>query len=926
MRRTTLVSAEDGGDPGVHEACVGGSLKVFFSYAPCSGTTAAMLDEAQSLTGSGRDVFVAEDDHGQGGRARPFDLDQVLTRRPDLVVLENLALTNPPGSRNRTRYKDAEELLRAGIDVYATLRVSDLQNEQDRVRALGVEVPPDPVPDYMLYGAAQLEFVDIDPSELTARAKAAGREIPDQVLNELRVMALRCVSAYAASAGAPRAELTDVQGASPAPFAQKRVVAVVEEGVAPGTVLLEASRLANAARADLEVVCVRRPHRPSSAAAAREEAAFEQLDAQVGAMGLTLRPFFGDDPAEVVRDYLRSTGASDLVVARRRTTMARRLLAPLQPPFEERAVEGLAGVGVHLVAQEEAGRPLGTVARRTRSSMGMRPRDAAVAVGSCLLAFALIKVLQSAGFGDTSSYLVFLGAFIGVAAFTRAFAPSLTAVALGCIMQDYFFIRSYYQLSIDHRASLVLFLVFAVVSVFSVVAVVGVGRAADLADARERRTQALFDLNRSLLYAHSAAEVVDIALGAVVNLFGRSAALYRRDPFAETPSARHERRAATRVVEGDLDGEAFGHLVERSIAHWVFSNGEPAGSGTDTHGESYIVYLPLSSEEGIEGVLAVSDRRALSPGDRSFLGLVSDQVAYALERQSLASKHRGDLHVMHTTDVRGSFARDVVASMAVVSDTVHVLSDALIGVAEEDRAYREVLLRSVAEESSRGKLMAERMRALLDQPVDPVCDVRAEVAAAVAEVRAGLSGKAVELEPGESAPPIVADAALVRAAVRMVLEASTSYIAKCGTVEVSVASYSDRVSVVIADDRPPSMGSSRTAAFELSGTATGTPGGPSYDETRARALREALLDRAAITGDQQGVLAALCRAMRLPEEVARSEGDREGQLNRQRIMRFDRLEYGLYMAALIVSAHGGTIKQRYRLGGGSVVTITLLRT
>ena len=143
MKRTTVVSAagrENAVEDGAPER---GDLKIFFGYAPCAGASDAMLDEAQGLMASGL---------------------------------------------------DAEELLRAGVDVYATLRVSDLQNEQDRVRALGVDLPPEPVPDYLLYGARQLEFVDIDPEELVARARTAGRDVPEGALNELRVLALRCVS------------------------------------------------------------------------------------------------------------------------------------------------------------------------------------------------------------------------------------------------------------------------------------------------------------------------------------------------------------------------------------------------------------------------------------------------------------------------------------------------------------------------------------------------------------------------------------------------------------------------------------------------------------------------------------------------------------------------------------------------------------
>ena len=119
---------------------------------------------------------------------------------------------------------------------------------------------------------------------------------------------------------------------------------------------------------------------------------------------------------------------------------------------------------------------------------------------------------------------------------------------------------------------------------------VGVGRARRNADERERRTQALFDLNRNLVVTHGPSETVDIALDSTTRLFGRSTALYVRDPFDRVPAGSRERRGpAVRPVEGDLPAEVFEKLTEQAVAHWVFANGEPAGS--ETHSASDVLYL-----------------------------------------------------------------------------------------------------------------------------------------------------------------------------------------------------------------------------------------------------------------------------------------------------------------------------------------------
>lgn len=918
MSRTTLVATGEVASPALQNPDERGSLKVFFGYAPCAGTTAAMLDEVQGLVASGRDVLVAEPERSsEGPSGRAFDLDQALKRRPDVVVFEDLAQPNPPGSRNRTRYQDAEELLRAGIDVYATLRVSDLQSERDRVRALGVEVPAESVPDYLFYGAQQLEFVDIDPTELERRAQAAGRDISEEVLIELRVLALRCVGEYAATAGLSRSvgDASEVRGF------HSRVIALVGVDDAPTQVLLEAGRLAAASHAELEVVCVRSERSVGTAKA--QDAAYASLQEQVEAMGHELVVFYGNDPVSVVGDYVRTQGATDVVLARHRL---HRWTAPFVRTVADRLIDTLPGVNVHVVASDPTVATFRTVAWNRLPSWSRVARGAVIALVAVIAATLVVRGLLMLGVGESVSYVIFIAMGVLVAAGTRSGSATCIAVVLGCAAQDYFFLRPFGGFSIDHRASVYVFAAFAAVLAVSSLAVARAARVAERSEARERRTQALFDLSRSLLYARGAVEVVDVALNVCQRLFGRSVALYVRDPFEPCAPGERDRRAPTvRAVEGDYDADAFEKLTEQAVVHWVFANAAPAGNGTDTHEVSDIYYLPLGGEEGLEGVLAVSCRRSLGLADRSFLDLVANEIALALERQSLAAKHRRDLQAMHVTDVRSAFVSDVMTIGSTTIDTVHSIADALLATPDDDRAYRETLERAVIGETARGRLMVDRVQRALETPPGPLCNVRLEVSAAVDEVREGLAGKVIDLEPGEPVAPIVADSVLVRMAVKLVLEAATSYVGPRGIVQVSVRSYPDHVAVVVADDRQPDASPARGAAFEI-GARAGQESVPVYDESRAKILRAALVDREGLVANQQGMLAALCKAMHLPESAARPEGDRGGALNRQRVLRYDRLEYGLYVAALAVCAHGGTIKQRYRLGGGAVVTISLPRT
>lgn len=910
MRRTTLVSAEAAGEgqAAAEPGGAPGTLKLFFSYAPCSGATAAMLDEARGLAGSGRDVFIAD----EPGQPLPFDLDQLLARSPDVAVLENLAFGNPPGSRNRTRYQDAEELLRHGVDVFATLRVADLQSERERAGALGAELPPEPVPDRVLYGAGQLEFVDIDPAELAEKARAAGRQVPGpQALNELRVLALRCVSEYASSLA--RASAGDVPEAG----AQACVAAYVEDGVPPARVILEARRLAAPKRARVEAVCVR--DRPPAEGEPRQDGQPAELEQQVAAMGLELVTLLGDDAAQALADYAAAQGVSDVVMGRR---PPRGLAERLAGSPAERVARALPQADVHLVASEE-GRPA-----RRRPVFGrparVRWQGAAAALALTACAYGAVRLLQLMSLGDSAAYVLFTASALATAAATRSYRAAALACALGLAAADFYFVRPYLSLAVDHRASVAALLVFAAVEAAGSAAIVRYRRAARRSQDNERRTQLVFDLGRGLRHAGGEVEAVDGALSSVASLFGRSAAIFLEDPFSPAPASGHDRRApVVRPVEGDVGEEAFARLTEQAVAHWVFENRAPAGRQTDTHGESDILHLPLLSPGGLEGVLCVSARDGLGGPERSLLDQVADQVALALERQSLVADHRADRGYMRADGVRGAFSQGLLRASSAAAGTVHALADLLASAPEDDREYIDALARAASEEAARSRLMCDRVLPVLESPLRPRCDVRKEVARAVDEVREGLSGKVIDFRPGDETPPLEADPALVHAAAKFLLEASAGYVGPRGIVQVSVEDYPDRVRVTVADNRAPDAAPPRSAAFE---GGQGGDGAPTYEEARAAELLGSFRQRAAGRAfDSQAPLRALCRSMRLPEAAARQDGEDGAPLNRQRVLRFDRLEYGLYMAALAVEAHGGTIRQRYRLGGGAVATFTLPR-
>ena len=952
MKRTTLVSPE--------ETAFGserGSLKLFFSYAPGAGTTTALLDEVQGMEGRGKDVFIAELTVPGTGERRgvAFDVDQVLKRRPDLVALDDFAAANPAGSRNRYRYQDVLELLHAGIDVYAELCVSNLENESDRVMLVTDRQPADLVPDYLFYTAQQVEFVDIDPQELIERCRATNRPVDDvKVLRQLRVLALQCVSQYATSS-----TTTDAVARRAVAFVPREsVVAIVSPDAPPAAVLREAAALAGAVHAPLRAVCACRERREGARATRRSDAderALARLAEQVEAMGFEFEVIYGSDEAETVRDYLRAQGISDVVVARRPVSPARRLLLPVQPAFIDRMSEGLLGVRLHVVAAEiPAGRARSVFGRGVVSLLDFRARHVLVAVATAALGAALVVGARALGLPGMVSGLVWVLAVAAVALSTRSYLPTALCVVLAGVLQVQVVDTSEDGGTAPMEASLPIgglpqavmsdgpgsalsaatlsggFEVVLLVVALAIVAlvIVRLERSAGHARQREQHTQALYELNRRLLSARGLVDVVDVSLDAVARLFERSAVFYVEDPMGlsapvDAPGGadaggagasgrlstlRAHRTGAVRAVPGDLGEREFNKITERNIAHWVFVNAAEAGSGTHTSEASDIRYIPLVMDQEVIGVLGVSARRPISLGDEAFLQMVAEQILNALERQALSMKHLSDMRALRVGSIRDVFMGRLVASANRSAGTIAELSHMLQAARSEDVEYREELEQAVGIESLRNRIMVGRVLTDAgDEPQGQASDLREVVVRAVERARQGHGSTAVDLEPGGEAAMLTIDRELIETATALVIEASLAFAPVGGIVTVSVAEHPERFTVSVADDRPDPLAGQPAALA------------PSYDEDRARDVLAFFSDRSCVLSDEGHE--RLARAMRVPAAACTIDG----RVDVRRVQRFDRVAYGLYMAALIVRAHNGEIKTRHRLGGGAVTSFSLPR-
>lgn len=624
-----------------------GRLKIFLGANAGVGKTYAMLEAARRLAEQGLDVVAGwVETHGRvetaalaeglerlaaarlrhrGIELAELDLDAALSRRPALLLVDELAHTNAPGSRHAKRWQDVEELIAAGIDVWTTLNVQHLESLNDVVAQITGVIVRETLPDRVLAEADEVELVDLTPEELRQRLAEGKVYLGDQArlaaaaffrkgnLHALRELALR--------ATADRVD-ADVRGFRDRHEVREpwqvgeRILAAV--GPSPGSarVVRTAARLAARLRAEWIAVFVETPATANLSDDARAEIWKNlRLAESLGATTLTVP---AEDAAETLVELARSRNATRLVVGRPR----RGRLAPGRSVghalLDRDAVVDLVFVPGDASAQLAPGR---SARRRSppRAYLG-----ASAVIGIC----GLLAGAMAGKFEATNLAMIFiLGVTLSAIRFGRG--PSIWASILSVAIFDFFFVPPHLTFAVSDTQYLVTFgVLFVVANLVSNLAL-RLRRQAEVARERELRSTALFELSRDLARAADLGHLLDAALPHLREVFQAQVMI-----LLPAAAGGLEPRAEETVTFLFDDRE-------RAVAQWVFDNGKPAGRSTDTLPAAKGIYLPLTGAARTVGVLGVhpaSPDTLRVPATMQLLATFANQLAVGIERVRIAGE------------------------------------------------------------------------------------------------------------------------------------------------------------------------------------------------------------------------------------------------------------------------------------------------
>jgi len=692
-----------------------GKLKVFFGAAAGVGKTYAMLEAAREQRDDGIVVVVGYvETHGRveteallerleilpprvveyrGAMLREFDLDVALARHPPLILVDELAHTNAPGSRHAKRWQDVLELLDAGIDVSTTMNVQHVESLNDVVARITGIVVRETVPDSVLEQAAEVELIDLPPDELLQRFKDGKVYVPEQAqeavqnffrkgnLIALRELALRRTAERVDAQ--MRAYMRDHSIGQVWPTAERLLVCVGPSPSSPRLVRA-AKRMADQLNAEWIAAYVQTPaHLHLSPEVQARAVNTLRLAEQLGATTVTLT---GSRMSEEILAYARSRNVSRVIIGKPTRGLWKRIVLG---SIVDALVEGSGDIDVYVISaeREDASTPAPVRARGGTLDWWAYGQAVGIVGVATAVAWAMVPFLELSNL--VMAYLL----AIVVVARRHGRGPSLLAALLSVALFDFCFVPPYFTFAVSDVRYLFTFAVMLTVALAISGLTVRIRAQADAARDREQRTAALYAMSRELAGTRG----VDGLVAVVTRHIGE---VFRSRVVVLLPDASGHLGPAPGVPPAfPIDAN------EQAVGQWVYEHRQPAGLGTSTLPGAAALYLPLVGSRGPVGTLGIlpASRQAIdTPEQRHQLETFANQTALALERAQLADEAEAARVRVETEQLRNSLlssvSHDLRTPLATITGAASTLLD---GGDRVDAVTRRELLESIHEEAER---------------------------------------------------------------------------------------------------------------------------------------------------------------------------------------------------------------------------------
>ncbi|UVM52164.1 MULTISPECIES: sensor histidine kinase [unclassified Pseudomonas] len=807
-----------------------GRLKVFLGAAPGVGKTYAMLQAAHTQLRQGVKVMAGVvETHGRaeteallaglpqqplvrseyrGVMLEEMDLDGLLAAKPKLVLVDELAHSNAPGSRHTKRWQDIQELLAAGIDVFTTVNVQHLESLNDQVRGItGVQVR-ETLPDWVLQEAYELLLIDLPPRELLERLRDGKVYVPEQAraaidafFTQTNLTALRELAMQTAAA-----QVDDdlAQGyrqlGQAAPAVRGRLLVGVDGDAQAERLVRHASRVAQRRHLPWSLVHVDNGRVRDEQSRLRLQNA-QQLAERLGGEVVLLRA------GEVVKTLIQHAAerrASLILVGQSRQRLRRRLFGG---GLASRLLRDARGLEINVLdSDHEQHQP------RQRSAQSLVWFDYALALVATVLASALAWAVSSV-LPLPNISLVFLAAVLLVAV-RSSLGPALACAALSFLTYDFLFIPPKFSFAIQREEDVLTLLFFLLMAALTGNLAARQRRQLQALRDTQEETSELLDLSRKLTAATDRQAVVSAAAQHLNGWTDLKLCLLNRDG-----------QSGWKVETG---GPLEFSEAERAAADWAWQHDQPAGAGTGTLPFGRWWWWPLSVDDGPLALLGVcaKEGQTLSGQRRRLLTALSQPLAQALARAQLADDLEAARLHGETEQLRSALLASVSHDLRTPLTSMRGSIDSLLALGEAiPLADRRELLEGTRDEAER---LDRYIQNLLDMTrlghgalklardwVSPA-DI---VGSSLNRLRAVLASLQVITEVPAELPLLYVHAALIEQALVNVLENAARFSPPHGRLELRAGTTDSELFFSVSDEGPGIPEEERAKVFDMFYTA-----------------------------------------------------------------------------------------------------------
>ncbi len=638
---------------------------------------------------AGLDAIASRSIPYRGVTLMEFDLDAALVRRPELLLVDELAHTNADGSRHTKRWQDVEELLQAGINVWTTLNVQHVESINDVIAQITGVIVRETLPDAVLEKADEIELVDITPEELLDRLQEGKVYIPPQAERALQhffqktnLVALRELSLRQAAMRLQRdVEAARLERAALAPWATtERVLVCVGPSPTSARIIRGTKRLASSLGAEWIAVAVDSGvEGPRSAAVSEQTAGNLRLAEQLGAEARTL---VGRKVADTVLQFAASRNVTKIVIGKTSQPGWKRALFGT---IADELLERSGNIDIYVVTGEgEAPTPTAGFVR-TKTVAWTQYMLAAVIVTACTLVGWAMHAL---GLKEANVVMVFLS---GVALVSARYGrgPSIASAVASVLVFDFFFVPPYFTFTVSDVEYVITFIVMLGIGVLISELTSRLQAQLRASQQQEHRTAQLFRMTRQLTELAGSEFLVRTAGRQLAEIFDGEVVIFLREPNGSHLLRYGEN---TSVAE---------QPVNAVVAQWVATNNKMAGAGTDTLPNATALFAPMIGSQRTVGALGVRPRDESwlrDPDRQRLLETCASLIALSIERdESVLEAHQAQLQVeaeQLRNSLLNSVSHDLRTPLATIAGAASSLAERAAG---DDRE----LLQSVVDESRR---------------------------------------------------------------------------------------------------------------------------------------------------------------------------------------------------------------------------------